>query len=536
MKLSRKTFLYSMILAGIMVAFIVGYFTVMLPSLYVKYVKDSNFNSAVEVQKSYTEERTYDHVTVKNPTAVYSVEIPNEGSKLYVAGKYFKLTVDVRDEELRELLDRIRDNMANMEGTGNTEKLWGENSDFNEEKGEEWKKIFEEKFALEELFGEDYPVSVQIEGKEGDGGFREEYEKVHMVTDNLMVYEAGVSDENYGYITYIAMTRAKDALIVTVMPTMTPRMDEITPVVMGSLPMIIVVVFLLILIASRFFSGKIVNPIIRLADYAEGAKLAEHFEVEKFEAGSTDEIGDLGRAIQELYEKLRDQYLALEQTNHVLEEENVRQEVFLRASAHQLKTPVSAALLLVEGMINEVGKYKNTKEYLPEVKGQLLSMKRIVEDILYLNYHIDHMEKEDVRVELLVKELVEAYTVQAENKGLKFEMEGEGSFLTDREMLRKIIDNLLSNAVSYTPEGEKIEIQIRPGEFCVINHGAVIEEKLLPNIFDPFVSSDGGRKGKGLGLYVASYYGRLMGCGLTVENQDGGVCARLSWKEKEKGE
>lgn len=532
MRLSKKTFVYSMLLAGIMVAFIVGYFTIMLPSLYVKYVTDSNYNSVVEVQKKYVDQRTYDNIAVKNPTATYSVEIPNEGSKIYVAGTFFKLTVDVRDEDLQELLNGIRDHMANW-GEGES---WEQSSDFQWEKGNEWEELFAEKFSLEDRLGEDYPVSVQIEGKEGEGVYQEEYEKFHMEGNNLVVYEGGVSDENYGYTTYVAMTRAKDALIVTIMPTMTPRMDEITPVVMGSLPMIIAVVFLLILIASRFFSGKIVNPIIRLAGYAEGAKLAEHFEVEAFEAKGTDEIGDLGRAIQELYEKLRDQYLVLEQTNHALEEENVRQEVFLRASAHQLKTPVSAALLLVEGMINEVGKYKNTREYLPEVKSQLLSMKRIVEDILYLNYRIDHMEKEDVRIELLVKELVEAYTVQAESRRLEVKVKGEGSLLTDREMLKKIIDNLLSNAVCYTPEGEKIEIQICPGELCIRNYGTVIEEKLLPNIFDPFVSSDPGGKGKGLGLYVASYYGRLMGCRLTVENQDGCVCAKLFWKEKKKGE
>ena len=49
MGLSKKTFLYSIILAAGMVAFITGYFVFMLPSLYVNYVTESNFNAAVDI-------------------------------------------------------------------------------------------------------------------------------------------------------------------------------------------------------------------------------------------------------------------------------------------------------------------------------------------------------------------------------------------------------------------------------------------------------------------------------------------------------
>lgn len=531
MGLSKKTFLYSITIAALMVTFVIGYFVLMLPSLYVDYVMKSNLKSVAEVQRGYVEKRTYDGIVVKNPTAAYSLEIPNEGSRLYVAGNFFKAAIEVQDEELQALLDRIRSKMSSIGSMEMTAGSSVDNMEISEEVFEDlewedgealWQKV-KENFA----FPEDYPISVQVEAKEGQSGFHEEYEKFHRIEDNFFVYEAGISDENYSYTTYIAFTRTKDALIVTVLPTLTPQMDEITPVVMGSLPMIVVVIFLLILIASHFFSGKIVNPIIRLANYAESAKLAEHFETEAFEGEGEDEIAALGRTLQELYEKLRDNYLELEQKNRALEEENVRQEVFLRASSHQLKTPISAALLLVEGMIGEVGKYQNTKEYLPQVKSQLLFMKKIVEDILYLNYHADHMEKEAASLELLAQELVGAYAVQIEDKNLKVSIKGTGIVQTDREMLKKIMDNLLSNAVWYTPEGERIEIEISQKEFAIKNSGVTIDEELLPNIFEPFVSSVGERKGKGLGLYVASYYSRLLGYRLVIENLEEGVHARM---------
>lgn len=521
MGLRRKTFLYSVALAVIMIAFVIGYFVLMLPSLYVDYVMNSNLESAAEIQQGYMEERSYDHLTVKNPSATYTMEIPNTGDEVYITGKFFKLTITVQDEELRNLLDRARMMMEE----GNLEQL--------ESMSGQWQTKFKDIFAGRNLISEDAPVKVHLEqkGQSGEQVYQGEYAKMHTMTGDTIVYEAGVSDGNYSYTTYIAMGRTQDAFIITVLPTMTPQMGEITPIVMGSLPMIVAVIFLVVLISSGFFSGKIVNPIISLANQAESAGMAERFEPDEFTfpSDSKDEVGMLGRNLHELYGKLRDNYEELERKNSLLREENERQEVFLRASSHQLKTPIAAALLLVEGMMNEVGKYKDTKAYLPEVKKRLLSMRKIVEDILYLNYHVENLQEEDVAVEAIVRELTGNYTVQAENKGLQITVAGSGVISTDREILRKIVDNLFSNAVGYTPEHQRITVEVSPVALCITNYGVTIDEKLLPNVLEPFVSSDGGGKGKGLGLYVAAYYSRLMGYALKIDNIENGVQAKLSF-------
>lgn len=528
MGLRKKTFLYSVALAVIMIAFVIGYFVLMLPSLYVDYVMDSNLESVSEIQKGYMEERSYDNLTVRNPSSVYTMEIPNAGNEVYIAGKFFKLTITVQDEELQELLDHAR---TMMPEAGSLEEL-GEISTDQEDFAayfSQWQDKFKDVFTGQKLISDDAPVSVRLEQKEqkNEPVYHGEYAKVHAASGDSVVYEAGVSDGNYSYTTYIAMGRTQDALMITVMPTMTPQMEEITPIVMGSLPMIIAVIFLLVLVSSGFFSGKIVNPIIRLANHAESAGMAEHFDPDAstFLTDSKDEIGMLGRNLHELYGRLRDNYEELEHKNRLLEEENERQEVFLRASSHQLKTPIAAALLLVEGMMNEVGKYKDTKAYLPEVKKQLLSMRKIVEDILYLNYHAENMQQEKVAIEALAQELVGDYAVQTEDKGLRVTVSGSGIVCTDREMLKKIVDNLLSNAVSYTPEGQQITMEISDAALLITNYGVTIEEKLLPNVLEPFVSSDGGGKGKGLGLYVAAYYSRLMGYELKIDNTTNGVQA-----------
>lgn len=524
MGLSRKTFLYSSLLAVVMVAFVTGYFVFMLPSLYVNYVMERNLRSAEEIHKGYMSDRSYDRLAVTNPSATFSVEIPKEGDEIYAAGKFFRVTVQVQDRELVELLQEFRSLLGKLEEAGGMEQE--ELEAFSQEHiSELWTETLKNKFVGEGMFPENYPVKVFFEGRENSGVYREEYIKIHSLSGQVTVCEAGVSDGSFGYTTYVAMGQTQDAFIITVLSTMTPRMEEIAPVVTESLPMIAAVVFFLVLLASRFFAGKIVQPIIRLAGQAGNIRLTGSCEMVSG-ADRGDEIGELAAALDELYLRLRDSYRELQEKNQMLEEEGERQEIFLRASSHQLKTPVAAALLLVDGMINEVGKYKNTKEYLPEVKKQLQSIRRLVDDILYLNDQAGNVQSEPVALEALAGEILKTYEVQIENKRLRVAMAGQRMAFTDREMMWKIIDNLISNAVAYTPEGERIEIRIGEDGLCVQNYGVTIEEKLLPGIFKPFVSST-GQKGKGLGLYVAAYYGRLLGGTLQAENMENSVCVRL---------
>lgn len=520
MKLAKKTLCYSVVLAVIMIAFVIGYFVFMLPSLYVDYMKKSNFRQAIQIEEGYLENGDYEGLQIRNPGAAYTLEIPTQGSKIYVTNTFMRAAIEIRDEELLQWLDELR----------NVEKTQGELTEENLEEKINWEalwKIIRDKILNERMLPEDFPVQVELEKKKVVEEYVQEYTKIHMVSEGLIVYEGGVSDGDNAYTTYFVVGKSQKATSITIYATMTPHIGQITSVVMGSLPMIVAVVFLLVLLASGFFSRKIVSPIIRLVDYAAGAKETEHFEAEPFFLEEKDEIGELGRELNALYEKLRESYRELEQKNLVLEEEYKRQEVFMRASSHQLKTPIAAALLLVDGMIQEVGKYKDSRRYLPEVKKQLLSMGKMVEDIFYLNHAAENMEAEPIDMKAMLQEIVYAYQIQIEDKKLQVIMEGVGIVYKDRELFKKILDNLVSNAVAYTPKGDQIVIKIERNVLYIINKGVTIDEKLLSNVCEPFVSSDGGQKGKGLGLYVASYYCRLTECGLKIENEADGVKVTL---------
>lgn len=562
MGLSKKTFLYSIILAVAMTAFITGYFVFMLPSLYVNYVMRSNLDSVEEIHRGYAREKSYQNLTVKNPSSTYSLEIPRTGNNIFVSGKFFRLTVDVHDEELQEYLNQIKNMLGHLEDTGSAEVSSASENPADSEilRREDFAALWD--LLTEKLAGsafsamDDYPLAFELEQNGSQGAYREEYSRTHMTADGFAVFEAGVSDNDYSYTTYVAFSVATDAFLFTIFPTMTPQMEEIRPIVAESMPMIVAVVFLLVLLSSRFFAGRIVNPIIRLAGQAEtitgipentasvSVKNTEHLKTDfpgthTFDLDRKDEIGALGKALSDLYERLRQSYLALAEKNRILEEENKRQEVFLRATSHQLKTPITAALLLVDGMRNRIGKYKDTDAWLPEVKKQLLSMRKIVDDVIYLNYHTGQLQPEPAALELLLEELLKLYQVQSEAKNLEVLLTGKGTVSADREILKKILDNLLSNAVQYTPCGGQIEIRIKKivkgaaesTELSITNYGVTIDEELLSDIFEPFVTSSEKGTGKGLGLYIAAYYSRLSGMRLAIKNGENCVRSLLECPE-----
>ena len=72
--------------------------------------------------------------------------------------------------------------------------------------------------------------------------------------------------------------------------------------------MIAAVLFLIVMICSQYFSRKIVNPVIRLSRYAQEIRSAGNLDGAPFEIREKDEIGELGRSLNELYARLKENY------------------------------------------------------------------------------------------------------------------------------------------------------------------------------------------------------------------------------------
>ena len=419
-----------------------------------------------------------------------------------------------------------------------------------DESREKWDPVLSaEMEALEHVLKETlsdadtFPVEVRLLSNNGVAeDFFNESMKVHTYSGDIIIMEASVEDANNRFANYMAMEQTKDSIVVSYLPVVAPDADEIRPVVLQSLPMLGAVILLLVLLFSRMYSGGIVGPILRLVRHAEEMERTPNVTVGRMSdewPDRKDEVRELADTLDDFYMQIKDSYRKLEEKNRELEEENCRQEIFLRASSHQLKTPVAAALLLVDGMINEIGRYRETKIYLPKVKEQLLSMRRIVEEILYLNRCAENRELQQTDVGGLTVRRLHAYQVELADRGISAVVSGEESFSlnTDEMMIDQILDNLLSNAVKYTPRDGSIKIKLTAcnaegkAEVRIENAGAAIDEELLPHIYEPFVRGchEGGPSpdSHGLGLYIASYYAKKLGITLSVQNGENCVISVL---------
>lgn len=198
------------------------------------------------------------------------------------------------------------------------------------------------------------------------------------------------------------------------------------------------------------------------------------------------------------------------------EEENRRE--FIATISHELKTPITIISGQLEGMIYNIGKYKDRDKYLKESYTSTQELKDLVNEMIEIS-KTDIMSASFHPTALSVKELVDVilkrqkFLIDEKNLKTKVVISDDAKINADKDKFSKALFNIINNAIKYTPEGENINIRFiergfRPSILEVENTGITISEESLKNIFNPFfrVEKSRSRKtgGSGLGLYLTS--------------------------------
>lgn len=198
------------------------------------------------------------------------------------------------------------------------------------------------------------------------------------------------------------------------------------------------------------------------------------------------------------------------------EEENRRE--FIATISHELKTPITIISGQLEGMIYNIGKYKDRDKYLKESYTSTQELKDLVNEMIEIS-KTDIMSASFKPTTLSVKELVEAilkrqeFLIDEKNLKTRVAISSDAKINADKDKFSKALYNIINNAIKYTPEGENINIRFiergfKPYILEVENTGITISDESLKNIFNPFfrVEKSRSRKtgGSGLGLYLTS--------------------------------
>lgn len=264
---------------------------------------------------------------------------------------------------------------------------------------------------------------------------------------------------------------------------------------------------LVALVFSYIYSRFVTRPIRQMAAVTTTMQRLE--KDARYPVNSNDEIGVLGRNINELYQNLWQTIRSLEHENKRITQLEKEKIAFLRAASHELKTPLAALRIMLENMQLNIGEYKNRDQYLAESVAQVDRLAAMVNDVLRSGSVAEQALRQEkrLRIDQLIAEVVDDYTLLAKTRGMTFTVTTEPTTIRiNRDMIRHVISNLVSNAVRHGDAGSVIKITCDQRELAIENACQPLTKQQLQHVFDPFYRSNSATKqhadSSGIGLYT----------------------------------
>ena len=204
---------------------------------------------------------------------------------------------------------------------------------------------------------------------------------------------------------------------------------------------------------------------------------------------------------------------------------------------HELRTPLTVVQGNLEGMID--GVYPADEGHLKSVLDETRLLSRLVNDLRTLSLVESGSLKlhfEPVDLTELLNSAAGAFRSQADSSGVNLEVQVDPNELAveaDPERIREVTENLIANALRYTPEGGSVKVSSSSGDrdrvsIIVSDTGRGIQPEDLTHIFDRFYKTSDSH-GSGLGLAIARDLVEAHGGQISAESKPGvGTTIRIS--------
>ena len=310
-------------------------------------------------------------------------------------------------------------------------------------------------------------------------------------------------------------------------------------------PAILLLIFLISIISAQIISRVITKPVIDISYISK--KLTKLDMTWRCNTSRTDEIGILANNLdtmaKRLNETLNELTVANKQLQKDIEKEKEREKLqteFFRAVSHELKTPLTIIKGELEGMIYEVGEYKDKEKYLKHSLKVANDMENLIKEILSVamikeeNFKLNEKEFNFANT---IRNVLKKYQGIAEDKGIEIitNIGEQYHFIGDERLLENAISNIVSNAVMYSPKKEKVFIEFKSNMVRIENTGIHIENKDLEQLFNPFFRVDKSRNkntgGSGLGLYIVKTIFDYHNISYKIENSQNGILFTIKLPE-----
>jgi len=255
------------------------------------------------------------------------------------------------------------------------------------------------------------------------------------------------------------------------------------------------------------------------------------FEADKPIAAVTrprDEIDRLRNACHYMANTIRQQLSSLR------ENDRLRRELVTNIS-HDLRTPLATMQGYIETLIIKDKSLdpRTRQQYLETARKHASHLGKLVQDLFELAM-LDSSNVtpifEEFSLTELIHDVVQEFELQADNAKVSLQVDPPGEAVlvyADISLIQRVLENLVGNALKYTPEGGKVSISVRPASAAVgvsvADTGSGIAEEYLPYIFDRFYKADKeltrGNGSMGLGLAIAKRILELHGSEIHVVSE-----------------
>jgi signal transduction histidine kinase len=279
-------------------------------------------------------------------------------------------------------------------------------------------------------------------------------------------------------------------------------------------------------VGGWFIAGIAVAPFRHLSRFARQLR-PDSLTFQFLDPGGVTEVAQLNRELRAALQRLEAGYQA--------------QGRFVANVSHQLKTPITALLVEAHTISRRAELSEEVRGFIRSTEEELQKLAKLIESFLILT-RVQHGRVEAQFLKCLVNEVVSdsvahcgsmarQFGVLLKASLLKDDDEMELTIPGDAELLRTMIDNLIRNAIRFSPRGQSVHVAAsKAGSHVLVrvrDFGPGIPEEFQARIFDRYAQATSEQpleRGSGLGLQISQSVAELHGGSIHVQNCPEGGC------------
>lgn len=274
----------------------------------------------------------------------------------------------------------------------------------------------------------------------------------------------------------------------------------------------------LLLLIGYAVAGKILQPINtinRLAREINDKTLDQRIPL----GSSHDELYTLSESLNRMFDRLQHSF--------------DRQKEFIANASHELKSPLTLLQLSTEGMVQDPELPPPVRDWVRHQLDILHRMSRLIRNLLELSVLElgEGINVERIDLPEVITSVLQDFKPVFEASGLNIMVDVPGDFEieADRQKIRRMLVNLVDNAVKYNREGGRIELTLKTGDgscrLSLFSTGGGISEADLNRVFEQFYRVEKSRSlqygGSGLGLSIVKRIIERHGGSVSMSSETG---------------